>query len=393
MDGRTGGRARVLREIRDAGRIARVDIARATGISPATVTALTAELLDEGLIERVAPAEGAGPRRGRPREALAIRGAARLVAGAKVSQAAISTLLVDFLGREIGTHVSPRPRGVVDPQTLVAETVAAVGAACAAQGLAPEALAGVALGLAGYVDGARGRVHWSSALDRRSVELAPLLDARAPWPVFLENDANLVATAEQRFGRGRGVEDFLVVTLQHGIGLGVVVGGRLHRGARGAAGELGHTVVAPDGPRCQCGRRGCLEAFAGGWALAERAAAAGHPGAGPEEIMRLEAREPAVAAALAAAREHFADALANLIALFDPELVILAVEGEGRHPLCTPAVLEAARSRAPAVPGPPEIVVNGWGDAIWTRGAAAYAIERIEALSVHGGARIDEART
>jgi predicted NBD/HSP70 family sugar kinase len=383
---RAGGRARVLRAIRSAGRLARVEIARRTGISPATVTALTAELLAEGLIERTG-APGPGTGRGRPREALKIRGAARLVAGAMVTQRAVAVLLVDFEGVEIGAHALPRAAPVCAPETLAREVAAAVAAACAAHGRDPAQVAGIGLGLAGQVDGGRGLVHWSSALDRRSVDLGRPLTAATPCPVFLENDANLVAKAEQLFGLGRAASDFLVVTLQHGVGLGIVVGGRLYRGARGCGGEFGHTVVAPDGPLCQCGRRGCLEAFAGGYALRARAAEAGVAVACLTELAgRAAAGHPGLAEALREARAHFAAGLANLVTLFDPELVILAVEAEGAHPLCTPDVLSAARARSVRVEAPPEIVVHGWGEAMWTKGAAAYAIERVEALSARRAA-------
>jgi predicted NBD/HSP70 family sugar kinase len=349
------------------------------------VTALTADLLEEGLIERIAGPSGGG-RRGRPREALKIRGAARLVAGAKVSHRAVSVLLADFEGTEIGSHSVPRAAPQATPEALVEEVTGAIAAACRAHGRDHRAVSGVGLGLAGHIDGASGRVHWSSALDRRAVALGPLFEACAPYPVFLENDANLVAKAEQLFGRGRGVDDFLVVTLQYGVGLGVVIDGRLYRGARGCGGEFGHTVVMQDGPLCQCGRRGCLEAFAGGYALRARAEEAGHRIGTLSDLIALEAAgHGAIAATLAEARGHFAAGLSNLITLFDPSLVILAVEAEGGHPLATPDVLARARDRAVRIDAPPpEIALHAWGDAMWDRGATAYAIERVEAFSARG---------
>ncbi|TFL16110.1 ROK family transcriptional regulator [Jannaschia formosa] len=384
-DQRRQGRARVLAAIRRAGAIARVDIARETGISAATVTALTAELLAEGLIERIEPEGRAGAmRRGRPREALKVRGAARLMAGAKVSHRVITVLLVDFEGAEIGAHEVRRSEIASTPEALADAIVAATAAACAAHGRALSELSGLCVGLAGHVDGGRGHVHWSSALDRRSVDFAPVLATRAPCPVFLENDANLVAKAEQLFGRGRGVADFLVVTIQHGIGLGLVVDGRLHRGARGCSGEFGHTKVTAGGALCQCGQRGCLEAYAGGYGLSARAAEAGLPGLDLDGVSAAEAAgDPTVCRILSEARGYFATGLANLVTVFDPELVILAVETEGTHPLCTPEVLEEVRRLSLSVDAPPtEIIVHAWGDRMWAEGAAAYAIERVEALAV-----------
>jgi len=384
-DQRRQGRARVLGAIRRAGAIARVDIARETGISAATVTALTAELLSEGLIERIVPEDRAGTtRRGRPREALKLRGAARLMAGVKVSHRVITVLLVDFEGTELGGHEVPRAEIASSPEALADAIIAATAGACAAIGRALPELSGLCVGLAGHVDGVRGHVHWSSALDRRGVDFAPVLATRAPCPVFLENDANLVAKAEQLFGRGRGVDDFLVITVQHGIGAGIVVDGQLHRGARGCSGELGHIKVTVGGALCQCGQRGCLEAYAGGHGLSARASEAGFPGLDIDGLRAAEAAgNPAIIDILTEARRHFATSLANIVTVFDPGLLILAVETRGTHPLCTPDVLDAVRRRSLSVDAPPtEIIVHAGGDRMWAEGAAAYAIERVEALAV-----------
>jgi glucokinase len=86
----------------------------------------------------------------------------------------------------------------------------------------------------------------------------------------LENDANAAALAEWRFGAGRGFSDVVYLTMSTGIGGGLILGGRLHRGAGGAAGEVGHIPLLPDGPRCACGMRGCFEALAGGAAWQKR---------------------------------------------------------------------------------------------------------------------------
>jgi predicted NBD/HSP70 family sugar kinase len=291
---------------------------------------------------------------------------------------------VDFTGAEIGLHETPRTEIASAPEVLADAIVAATAAACSRHGRGLEEVSGICVGLAGQIDGVRGHVYWSSALDRRGVDLAPVLAARAPCPVFLENDANLVAKAEQLFGHGRGVDDFVVVTVQHGIGLGVVVDGALHRGARGCSGELGHSKVVLDGAPCQCGQRGCLEAYAGGYGLRMRAAEAGLPDMSVDGLRLAEEAGDAVAIrVLSEARRHFALTLANLITVFDPDLVILAVEAEEVHPLCTPDVLREVARLTLAVDAPPtEIDVQIRGDRMWAEGAAAYGIERVEALAV-----------
>ncbi|MFN0094023.1 MAG: ROK family protein [Dehalococcoidia bacterium] len=105
----------------------------------------------------------------------------------------------------------------------------------------------------------------------RNLQLAAPLSARVGVPVVIENDASAAALGEHRFGAGRGTRHLLHATLGTGIGGGIVIDGKLYRGAKGFAGEIGHIVVDPAGPRCNCGSRGCLEAVVSGVAFAERA--------------------------------------------------------------------------------------------------------------------------
>lgn len=360
-DPRSVGRLRVIETIRTAGQIARIDIAQQTGLSPATVTTITSDLLQAGLIAPITTDDRpAGMKRGRPREALKLRGAAMLIAGLKVAKDAITVLLVDFEGTEIGSHEYALSHAQFTGTGLCEQIIAAVSAACAQHGLGIEYLSGIAIGLAGQVNGTTGFVHWSSSLTRRNVDLGAMLSERVPCPVFIENDANLVAKAEQLFGNGRGVRNFLVVTIEYGLGLGMVIDGQLYRGARGCGGEFGHTKVEPDGALCQCGQHGCLEAYAGAYALANADA---------------QQQEKA--------RRLFAMGLANLVNVFDPELLILASKDGLAHPLCASSVLADVDQLVVQVDVPmPHICVHGWGDLLWAKGAAAYGIEQAAALAV-----------
>jgi glucokinase len=228
--------------------------------------------------------------------------------------------------------------------------------------------------------------------DWEDFPLAEWLRERFGAPAVVENDANAAALGEWRYGAGRETRHFLYVTVSTGIGGGIVIGGELYRGADGLAGEIGHMVVDPDGPRCTCGRRGCLEALAAGPAIARRArellAAHHRPGEGrillelvrgdPE---RITAREVAAAAArgdplaaeiLREAGEAVGFGLAQAISLLNPERVALgggvikAGEAFLKH------VRKAAEMRA--FPGARvEIVLAELGDDAPLWGAAALA--------------------
>ena len=133
-------------------------------------------------------------------------------------------------------------------------------------------LAGIGVGFGGPVDQRRGIV-----VDSHHVAGwtgFPLRDTLANTfgaPVALDNDANAAALGEARFGAGRGHADVLYVNVGTGIGAGLVLGGHLYHGAHGMAGEIGHITVLPDGPPCDCGKRGCLEAIASGRSIGRRA--------------------------------------------------------------------------------------------------------------------------
>jgi transcriptional regulator of PTS gene len=380
---RPHARALVLDCIRRTGEVARIDISARVGVSPATVTAITAELLDAGLIEAVSTDLAPNAKRGRPREALRIRAAARLVAGLTVGRRAITVLLTDFTGQDLTTLEVPlndaNTGQPCPPDALADQIVSACAAASAQLGLTADAISVLSIALAGHVDGATGHVHWSSSLTQRNVDLAALLARRIPCPVFIENDANLVAKAEQLFGEGRNAGTFVVITLEYGVGMGIVIDGALYRGARGCGAEFGHTKVALDGALCQCGQRGCLEAYAGEYALLRSGAHA--------DLTALahaaQSGDAAAQATLDRAGRFLAMGLANVINIFDPELLILATKTSGDHPLCSPAVLDQVAGMVVQVDAPlPRIVVHGWDDLIWAKGAAADGIEKISALAV-----------
>lgn len=372
--------------IRQAGEIARVDISKATGFSPATVTAITTELLAAGLIEPVSQiGQRAQTKRGRPREALRLRGAAKLIAGVKVATDAITVLLIDFSGAELGDFEYPLTESRFDADALSDHIVLAVQAACAKNALAFEKVSAVSIGLAGMVDGEVGYVHWSSSLKERNVDLVQKLASRVPCHVFIENDANLIAKAEHLFGQGRNVANFLVVTIEHGIGMGIVINGKLYRGARGCGAEFGHTKVTPEGAVCQCGQRGCLEAYTADYAVLDQANAIGtqryHDIA---DLSRAAAAGDAEAdRVMQEAGRYFAMGLANLVNVFDPELLIIASKNTDQHPLCAEWVLNDVKRQVVQVDAPmPPILVHCWGDLIWAKGAAAYGLEQTTALSV-----------
>ncbi len=373
---------RVLAEIRRQGAAARVDVAAETGLSPATVTALTADLIAAGLIEE--SAGGPAGARGRPRVMLRLRPDALHVAGAKLSDSRVTVAILDFEGRITGEGEAPLAARRPSMASMLRSLDAAFAAALAAAGLREGEIAALGLGVPGFVEGETGRCLWSPVLsDPAPIDLFAPLRARFSCPVFVDNDANLATLAELWFGLGRGRRDFLVVTIEHGLGMGAVLDGKLFRGARGVGAEFGHVKVQTDGALCRCGQRGCLEAYVADYALAREAAAALGPDDGsPPTLDRLAARaeagEPAARSVFRRAGRMLGLGLANLVNLFDPPLVILSGERMKHEPLFREAIREALAANILALDRPPpEVEAHRWGDTLWARGAGALALDGI----------------
>ncbi len=131
---------------------------------------------------------------------------------------------------------------------------------------------GIGIGLSGLIDSARGTCRFSHLLDWADVPIADPLWRRLRLPVWVDNDVNTLAVAEKWSGEGVSARNFVTLSVGRGIGIGVVIDRALYRGALGAAGEFGHMIVDPEGPVCECGRAGCLEALVGEAALIGRPA-------------------------------------------------------------------------------------------------------------------------
>lgn len=375
-------RLRILDCIRAARQISRLDIANRLHISPATVTSVSADLLASGLIVEV---EGdlnkPSAKRGRPRVMLKLNGDAFMVAGLKVARCRISVILMDFEGTEHGSYEAPLTEPRLTPDDFVSTVKSAVEQTCQAAAIPVSALSGIAIGLPGQVDAGTGHVHWSSALTERNIDLGAGLERRLPCSCFLENDANLVAKAEQLFGEARSLSDFLVVTIEHGVGLGIVLDGAVYRGTRGCGAEFGHMKVQLDGAPCQCGQSGCLEAYVGDYALLREATA---PIEDITELLQAaEAGQALARPVLDHAGQVFAVGIANLINLFDPERIILAGAQFAFDHLRSDAVMERiGRSVVNGDAALPDIQVHRWSDVMWAKGAAGYAIEQVSVLKV-----------
>jgi predicted NBD/HSP70 family sugar kinase len=382
---REQGRHILLREIERRGPIPRIDLSQNTGISRATVTTVTAELLRDGLIEEIPRDSENAPdtKRGRPRVDLKIASAAHLIAGIKVSDRSISLMLVDFEGTQLAELEVPFTKSPASSKELTDLVADALAKLTALYDKSIHDLSGIGVGLAGVVDAKNGTVYWSPSLSERNINLRDILTQRLGVPTFLDNDANLVAMAEKTFGLGRDHSDFIVVTIESGVGMGIVLNGQIYRGTRGCGAEFGHTKVQLEGALCRCGQRGCLEAYVADYALVREAASVGFldPDLPIENRVErlLEAAkngDPTAKTIVNRAGRMFAIGLANLVNVFDPQLIILAGEQMQFDHLYAQEVIEEMRKSIVQIDKPPpDVVIHKWDNLMWARGAAAYALD------------------
>lgn len=343
----------VLGRILDADApVSRADIAAATGLTRGAVSALVDRLIAAHLVAELAPV--LAQRVGRPAVPLVPARGTVVGLGAEVNVDYIGVRAVDLSGEVLARRqVTGDFRGS-DPIPVLGRLAELTGEVLDELGR-PDAetvprVAGLGVALPGLVDRVTGPLRLAPNLGWRDVDVVGLLRAHAVVagiPVRLANEANLAARAELRTGPRD--HSFLYVSGEVGIGAAIVLDGAVYAGRHGWSGELGHTVVEPDGPRCSCGATGCLERYAGKDALMR---AAGLELALPVDALlaAADAGDPAALASLAEGGRALGVAVANFVNLVDVEQVVLGGIYAGLADHLEPAVTEQLRERVLAAP-------------------------------------------
>lgn len=196
------------------------------------------------------------------------------IAGIDIGGTKISLILATVLGKIIHSRTLATRTGKVEARLCVNEMVHALKDMLRQKGIRKGGLMGIGVGIPGPVNTEKGNVPWSPNLRGwEGIPLRQILNRQFSVPVFLDNDANAAGFGEKIFGAGKQTRDFVYITASTGIGGGLVLGGKIHRGASFCGGEVGHITVVPDGNLCKCGKRGCLEAYASGTAIGKMARA------------------------------------------------------------------------------------------------------------------------
>lgn len=320
-----GSAGQVVARLREVGPMTRSEIGSTMGLSRTTVSATVAQLVADGWV-RERPPSGTSVGPGRPANVLALTRQAGVALGIDLGRTHARVVLAD-LGHEVlaerALHLpeSGTAEEAFDAvEALVAEVVAAADGSL-------DDVVGVGLGLPAPLDATGHVTALAIPPDWVRADPALVLAQRLGVAVAVENDANLGALAEARWGAGRRFDTLFYVKASTGIGAGLVLHGRLFRGSSGTAGEIGHVTVHENGLVCRCGSRGCLEVAVGGPALV---AQVGHNAVGVtslgELISAAHAGDLACARVLADAGDTLGVALATVLNVLNPDRVILGGE-------------------------------------------------------------------
>ena len=371
---REANEQRVLRALLAHGGQTQADIARTTGLSPATVSNIVRDLRAAGAVE-VAPVAN-----GRRAVRVSLARAAGVVVG------------VDFGHRHLRVAVADLSHTVLAEatQALDVDHSATEGLRAAVElvdrllveaGDSRTEIVGVGMGVPGPIDTATGAVGSSSILSGWvGFDPAVFMQEALDRPVYVDNDANLGALGEVAWGAGRGRSDVAYIKAATGVGAGLLLGGRLYRGRACTAGEIGHTTIDENGDVCRCGNRGCLETYVGTPMLLQLLHRSHGRELGLRDVLRLATDgDVGCRRVIADAGRYIGVAVANLCNLLSPELVIVGGDLAAAGDLLLQPLRDAVRRYAiPSAAHAVEVVQGSLGERAEVMGAVALALRLSE---------------
>lgn len=348
-DLRRRNRALVIGAVRRGGQPSRTDIAGSSGLSHSTISAISSDLIAEGVLVETKGSDTPTVRRGRPQVALTLNPDAATVVTLVLSLNSLTASLIDYAGRVvIERNIRLSTLSMPRDDLIASVTEAARATVSAASGDASPAR--LTLAIQGITDFGATTLLWSPITPHTDIPFGAILGDSLGIPVTVENDCNMIARALRWRAPHRYKDDFFAVLLSNGIGMGLMLRGQLFTGTHSSGGEFGHMIHVPDGALCRCGRRGCIEAYAGNYAV-WRTATGGDPHDTPvADIGDLEMQALANAArrsdgperaAFRAAGEAIGFGLGSLFALFDPAPVAIVGHGALAFDIIEPAIHQA----------------------------------------------------
>ncbi len=374
---RSANRKQILNSLRQLGPLSRSQLVELTGLSGAAMTFVTADLLEERLLIEHELGETT-PKGGRKPVLLDINYQGHYSIGVNLTEQQIEVVLTNLqtvvldhelldLESKISNHV-------------FAKIELAIKSLLKRQKIEPLYINGVGIAMGGIIDVENGICSNSTILGWHNVAVVAELEKRLGLPVWLDNDINAFANAERLFGAGKQANTFLAVTVGRGIGAALIVGGQIHTGRHSGVGSFGHTIIQPNGRLCECGRYGCLEAYASEPALVAQYNEQSLTQINSTQLLELiEQNNPKALVLLKETAVQIGRSIAAVVNLLDPELVVLGGEGLRFGQVFVDTISLSIRQFAFAELAndiPIEIALDSLHSRTpWARGAASLAIQ------------------
>jgi predicted NBD/HSP70 family sugar kinase len=383
-DIRVANRSEVLRHVIAESRVSRQRVAAETGLSLATVSNLIGELLAAGVLVEVGFEDSSG---GRPRGLVSVDPSGGVLIGVDVAETYVHVELFDTALALLASSEEQLHPEENRPDQVVAHIVSGVRAVLKRSGVAEPRILGAGISVPGQVDRGGGVSVFAPNWNWHDIPLRGLLAESLTMPLYLDNPLRAAVVAELWFGAGRGREDVIVLNLGTGVGAGLAFRGSLYRGATNSAGEWGHTTLVLDGRPCHCGGRGCVETYVGAPGIMQHLRELD-----PDSpMLHLDDQtatvdalaqgvrdgDPVAAKVISETARYLGVAIANVINLANPEVIVLSswVAARLGEPLLAEvrAVVSRHALRRPLAAS--DITLSGLvGDPV-SLGAATLALE------------------
>ena len=350
-DVRDQNRRSVVQSVRKKGVLSRTEISKATGLSAATVSAITADLIEEQvLIAPTSDLDSTATGRGRPKVSLTINPEAAMVCAVYFQLDLITAAMVDYSGAIICEHTKPIQSGDLTSEQIRSSLIECIEGAKEKSGSAVGSLRRISVGFQGVTDVDGTKVLWTPICGQRDIPIQQWLEEHFGVPALVANDCDMIAQAltwqqPEKYG-----ENFAAVLLAHGVGMGLFLRGNIINGTRSSGSEFGHMTYVPNGALCRCGNRGCVEAYAGDYAISRKARGEDETTSpssmlNPPDLKKIlqQAKDgdPQTLEAIKIAGAAIGTGLASLYALVDAFPVVLVGRGASLIDYMRPSILAA----------------------------------------------------
>lgn len=364
----------LLNIIRREKQISRKQLTDLSGLSVGSVSGIVTALLTNQWILEIGEGEYTG---GRRQTLIKLNPKAGYAIGIKLMERRLLITITNFEAEIIAYEESSYPFDP-NPQTLVQTLSSIIESVMEKSGIKPEQLFGVGIGLAGVVYPNTGVVHHSPYFGWRDIPLATLLEEQINQPVFIENDVNTLTLTEQLFGAGRHYDNFIVVTVGRGIGMGLVINNQIYRGVRGGAGEFGHTIISRMSENTPVIYE-TLEDIAADPAVIDEFSKLNQQANDIVAIVkRAQSGDENAIRTLNRSGELLGVGLANLVNVLNPQLIIVSGEGIVAGDFRIQPMLDNLKKYTfDGLLDDVEVVIEPTDDRAWARGAASLVISKV----------------